>query len=1444
LGLDEDDLLLTGYVSDDDLLLLYNACTLFVFPSWHEGFGLPVLEAMSCGKAVIAANCSSLPEVVGRVDALFAPHDDVGMAAKMAEVLSNEAFREELERHGLVQARKFSWEASARRAWAALEALHQQRQQVANMACLPTRRLRLAFVSPLPPAQSGIADYAIELLPELARHYDITVVVQQEAPVTDPWILANAPIRDVVWFRENVHFFDRVVYQFGNSSFHGHMFEMLADIPGIVVLHDFFLSGITAWIRGRDDWLIVPRTLLHSHGWKSVYEWFHTTDTGKLVMAYPFNLAVLQQSLAVIVHSDVSRRLARQFYGDQAAQKLSLIPHLRTSQQPFDKKAARAALGLQHNDFVVCSFGFLSPAKLNQRLLESWLNSPLGQNTQCYLIFVGENIEGEYGQHLLQTIDTSASQNRIIITGFAEMSTYRLWLTAADLAVQLRALSRGETSGTVLDCMNYGLPTVVNAHGSMADLPQDAVWMLPDIFENVQLTDALIALWQDFDRRTSLGMLASAHIREHHDPRQCADQYRDIIEDAYHKADGGPQGIFKIAKQNHLSLAPADWPNIALALAENIQPQPRPRQLLLDISELVQRDGKTGIQRVTRAILKEIVLNPPAGWQVEPVYATEDQPGYRYARRFMCGFLNVPDAWGQDAIVEVWAGDVFLGLDLSPYIVPSQEGYLLSLRNRGVKVFFVVYDLLPILLQEVFPPSTHSIHQRWLATITRFDGALCISRSVLDELHEWLQVFGSKRELPYTLNLFHLGADVDSTVPTQGMPVDALQTLQLLQVRPTFLMVGTLEPRKGYLQTLQAFDQLWTQGLDINLVIVGKEGWINLPDEARSDIPETVNNLRLNHEFGKRIFWLQGISDEYLEKVYAASTCLIAASYGEGFGLPLIEAAFHDLPLLVRSIPVFHEVTAEHAYFFPDSRDPEVICEAVQSWLKLYHQGKHLRSKAMPHQTWEESSKQLLDAILDATPPYKTWLPDGVRRYYGADPRLHTEVGKQSGVSMCTTGKSGMLTYGPYAHFEPGRYRLIIHGTADNWSGQEWMDVVCDSGRHKLLHIDLRDGFIREWQKIRVFEIESACTDLEIRLWVSEQSRLRVDGFKVLAQGQVDTCAEPLLLDLRDSQSHLRRVSGTYKYDFAVVNKSYAKDIEWSVALFKSWQIYSVREAPFFIVVPGKDITFFEQRFRLEIERDSITVGRLEKSSHVPVLLAEEDVLGVADILCPSEFAGGQEGWHIQQYIKLCFSKTMLARHYLTLDSAMIFTKPFDYLSLYSEDKILCTAARLVNKKDFYDGYLYADENGWLNGELVNLGESLDFICAFMGNDSVSTHSYIATSGFFDSEFAVGLENYAKLKGLDGFVGLISAAPYEFAWYGEYVFMNHRDKFRPKGPLIMQPCNEVESLQEIYTGNFMIPENLIGVLFQPPASNHCEPHKIYELLMKGGSKNRPFPTAL
>ncbi len=218
------------------------------------------------------------------------------------------------------------------------------------------------------------------------------------------------------------------------------------------------------------------------------------------------------------------------------------------------------------------------------------------------------------------------------------------------------------------------------------------------------------------------------------------------------------------------------------------------------------------------------------------------------------------------------------------------------------------------------------------------------------------------------LHAVHLGADIDASAPTAGLPADAGRTLDAIASRPTFLMVGTVEPRKGYLQAIAALDVLWGRGLDVNLVIVGGEGWKPLPQHHRRTIPEIVGRLRQHPEAGERLFWLQGISDEYLERIYAASTCLIAASEDEGFGLPLIEAARHAIPILARDIPVFREVAGGHASYF-SGMEPTDLAEAIERWLEARAAGDHQASGSMPWLTWADNVDRLKAALLDPVEP-------------------------------------------------------------------------------------------------------------------------------------------------------------------------------------------------------------------------------------------------------------------------------------------------------------------------------------------------------------------------------------------------------------------------------------------------------------------------------------------
>jgi glycosyltransferase involved in cell wall biosynthesis len=113
---------LLGYVSEEDLVAVYNAAVALVYPSVYEGFGLPVVEAMACGRPVIAANTSSLPEVAGDAALLVVPFDVSALAAAMDQLLADPRAAEDLGARGLAHVARFSWQRTASTALAAFEA--------------------------------------------------------------------------------------------------------------------------------------------------------------------------------------------------------------------------------------------------------------------------------------------------------------------------------------------------------------------------------------------------------------------------------------------------------------------------------------------------------------------------------------------------------------------------------------------------------------------------------------------------------------------------------------------------------------------------------------------------------------------------------------------------------------------------------------------------------------------------------------------------------------------------------------------------------------------------------------------------------------------------------------------------------------------------------------------------------------------------------------------------------------------------------------------------------------------------------------------------------------------------------------------------------------------------------------------------------------------------
>jgi hypothetical protein len=391
---------------------------------------------------------------------------------------------------------------------------------------------------------------------------------------------------------------------------------------------------------------------------------------------------VLENATRTIVHSHHARRLAGDWFGEEVARKIDVIPHPRTPPPVKDRAAARAALRIDADTFLVCSFGFVTPNKLTLELLRAWTGSALHKDPHCALVLVGANHDSPYGVEVEALIGKAGPGANIRIAGWTDDTVYRQYLQAADVGVQLRTNAHGESSGAVFDCLNYGLATVVNANGSMAEFPPDAVWRLPDAFDIAELGAALETLRRDPARRAALGKGALALL----DAGFLAAARAET--QARHAAWRTCVSARTVSGEDDLQLLAA-----RLAALET----PVRRQLLVDV-------GATP-DALAASQLRALLEQAGPGLRVEPVFldntgdttgdTTGGTPRYRQARNAAGRLLGL--GWGaqDEPVIDVHAGDIFYAPDAAAPSVAAafDAGLFAAWRARGISVQLLVRSL-------------------------------------------------------------------------------------------------------------------------------------------------------------------------------------------------------------------------------------------------------------------------------------------------------------------------------------------------------------------------------------------------------------------------------------------------------------------------------------------------------------------------------------------------------------------------------------------------------------------------------------------------------------------------------------------------------------------------------------------------------------------------------
>ncbi len=239
-------------------------------------------------------------------------------------------------------------------------------------------------------------------------------------------------------------------------------------------------------------------------------------------------------------------------------------------------------------------------------------------------------------------------------------------------------------------------------------------------------------------------------------------------------------------------------------------------------------------------------------------------------------------------------------------------------RRNGASIGVVMYDLLPVTRPEFFKSNVKDPFVASLRlALEQGDYFIAISNAVRDQLRDFARDNGPahiQREEAFTS--FRLGNTLDMASP-MGQVRDRVRAAMAGEPsRRPYLTVGTIEPRKNHVVLLDAFDRLWQRHSDAKLVIVGRVGWLCAP---------LVKRIERHPQFNRNLFMFNDLTDCELAYCYQHAKAFIFPSHAEGFGLPVVEALQHGLPVMASDIPIHREVGRDFCTYFQQESPDELV---------------------------------------------------------------------------------------------------------------------------------------------------------------------------------------------------------------------------------------------------------------------------------------------------------------------------------------------------------------------------------------------------------------------------------------------------------------------------------------------------------------------------------------
>lgn len=375
---------------------------------------------------------------------------------------------------------------------------------------------RLAYASPVNPAPSGISDYSEELLPYLGMYADITLYVEDGLHPTNPRLAQHFEIRPVSRLERDHRRrpFDAIIYHMGNSPAHLGIWRALQRTPGIVVLHDFvlhhFMLQEMVAMRGQIDRYRAEMRRRYGDEGAHVAELMLRGRFPEAAFDFPFCEDVLECATGVLAHS--------RYVLDRVT---ALKPELATALVPMGvplpplipRHKARERLGLPQDALILASFGHINPYKRLEPALRAFRDLRSVRSDAHYLL-VG-SISPNYDAR--SVVERLGLTEAVTITGYVPRAAFEDYVAAADICLNLRHPTAGETSASLLRLLGAGRPTLVTATGAFAELPPGvAAQVDPDGSESDLILAYCRLLADRPDVAAAMGAAAREYVARYH----------------------------------------------------------------------------------------------------------------------------------------------------------------------------------------------------------------------------------------------------------------------------------------------------------------------------------------------------------------------------------------------------------------------------------------------------------------------------------------------------------------------------------------------------------------------------------------------------------------------------------------------------------------------------------------------------------------------------------------------------------------------------------------------------------------------------------------------------------------------------------------------------------------------------------------------------------------